>query len=270
MPDKGTKKKLTRVEGGETPSTGTAKETKPFIASEESKAKARNFRIFAIISWIVAIGLEVGAILMLKKVPINTTWLIVLIVADLIFAVIGSLLWKKSNRFDPASEKEKFKFFVQNQLGAIIAVIAFLPLVILIFTNKDLKGKQKGLVGAIAVVALLIAGVTGIDFNPPSQEQYTQQIDQVQSLGAEHVYWTKSGTRYHLYQDCQHINTSKTDEIFQGSVPQARELKNITELCKTCEGRWKKEHAVVESPAATVEVPATEVPAGEAVPEPVN
>ncbi|MCJ7524206.1 MAG: hypothetical protein MUP71_03165, partial [Candidatus Aminicenantes bacterium] len=68
MPDKGTKKKLTHVEGGETPST--AQEAKPFVAAPESKAKAKKFRLFSILSWIVAIGLEVGAILMLKKVPI--------------------------------------------------------------------------------------------------------------------------------------------------------------------------------------------------------
>jgi hypothetical protein len=244
MPDMGTKKKLTRVEGGETSSATTPKETKPFVAGDDSKAKARNFRLFAIISWIAAIGLEVGAILLLRKPPINTTWLIVLIVADLIFAVIGNLLWKKSNHFDPASEKEKFKFFVQNQLGAIIAVIAFLPLVLLILTNKDLKGKQKGLVGAIAVVALLIAGFTGIDFNPPSREQYTAQTAQVESLsptGTNLVYWTKSGTHYHLYSDCYRINTKKTDEIFQGTVAQAKELKNITELCSTCKDRAEKE-----------------------------
>jgi len=245
MPDMGTKKKLTRVEGGGSSQATTAGETRPFVASDESKAKAGKFRLFAIISWIVAIGLEVGAILLLRKPPIKTTWLIVLIVADLVFAVIGNLLWKKANRFDPASEKDKFKFFVQNQLGAIIAVIAFLPLVILIFTNKDLKGKQKGLVGAIAVVALLIAGVTGIDFNPPSQEQYATQTAQVESLtGANHVFWTKSGTHYHLYSDCYRINSKRTDEIFEGTVAQARELKNITALCSTCEDRVKKEKSV--------------------------
>ncbi|MBN2400465.1 MAG: hypothetical protein JXI33_09040 [Candidatus Aminicenantes bacterium] len=242
MPDKGTSKKVTRVEGGEAPKASTQNGAKTFVASNESKGKAKSRRIFAIISWIVAIGFEIGAILLLKKTPINTTWLIVLIVADLIFAIIGNLLWKKANRFDPASEKDKFKFFVQNQLGAIIAVIAFLPLVLLVFTNKDLKGKQKGLVGAVAVIALLIAGFTGIDFNPPSQEQYAAQTAQVEQLtGQNHVFWTKSGTKYHLFSDCQHINTKKTSEIFEGTVAQARELKNITELCKTCEDRWKKE-----------------------------
>jgi hypothetical protein len=254
MPDKGTTKKLTHVEGGEV--STASREAKPFVAAPESKAKAKSSRLLAIISWIVAIAFEAGAILLLRKPPIKMAWLIALIVADLIFAVIGNLLWKKANRFDPASEKDGFKFFIQNQLGAIISVIAFLPLVILIFTNKDLKGKQKGIVGAIAVVALLIAGVTGIDFNPPSQEQYAAQTAQVEQLtGQDHVYWTKSGTKYHLFSDCQHINTKKTDEIFEGSVAQARELKNITELCKTCEERWTKEKAL---PAETTAPPVEE------------
>ena len=111
----------------------------------------------------MAIGFEVGAILLLNRPPISTVWLIVLIAVDLIFAVVGSLLWKKANRLDPASEKDKVRFFLQNQLGAIISIIAFLPLVILILTNKDMNGKQKGLVGAVAVVALLVAGVMGVE-----------------------------------------------------------------------------------------------------------
>jgi hypothetical protein len=259
MPDKGTTKKVTRVEGGETQSATAARETKPFVASDESKAKAKSSRIFAIISWIVAIAFEGGAIFLLKKAPINTTWLIVLIVADLIFAVIGNLLWKKANRFDPASEKDGFKFFIQNQLGAIISIIAFLPLVILIFTNKDMKGKQKGLVGAIAVVALLIAGFTGIDFNPPSQEQYAAQTQQVESLtGANFVYWTKSGTHYHLYSDCPYINTKKTNEIFEGTVAKARELKNITEICSFCENRVKKEKGLPAETTPEVQEEKTE------------
>ncbi|MBK8705265.1 MAG: hypothetical protein IPN33_18010 [Saprospiraceae bacterium] len=229
--------KLTRAEGGETTAANT------FVASDESKSKARTLRILAILSWIAAIGFEVGAILVLKKVPINTTWLIVMIVVDLIFAVVGSMLWKKSNRLDPASEKDKTKFFIQNQLGAIMGIIAFLPLVILIFTNKDLSGKQKGLVGTIAVVAMLIAGITGVDFNPPSQEQYADQTREVETLmdGVNHVFWTKSGKSYHLYQDCSYINSARTTEIFEGTVAQARELKNITDLCDRCENRRVKE-----------------------------
>lgn len=234
-------KKITKVEGGEISSSGNG--NKSFVASDESKAKAKTFRIIAIISWIIAIGFEVWAILLLREAPINTTLLIIMIVADLIFVVIGSLLWKKSNRLDPASEKNKVKFFLQNQLGLIISIIAFLPLVILIFTNKNMSGKQKGIIGTIAVVALLIAGITGIDFNPPSVEQYTEQTKEVEALndGVNHVYWTKSGKSYHLYQDCSYINTDRTTEIFEGTVAQARELKNITDLCDRCENRAKKE-----------------------------
>lgn len=243
MEKKKTSKKVTRVEGGETSSATTAKESRTFVPTDESKAKARNFRILAIISWIVAIGCEVVGIILLNKPPVNTTLLIVLIIAALIFAVIGSLLWKKANRLDPASEKEKVKFFIQNQLGLIISIIAFLPLIILIFTNKDLSGKQKSLVGSIAVIALVIAGLLGIDFNPPSQEQYLEQTEEVKSLtgGENLVYWTKYGTSYHLYVDCSYINTDRTDEIFEGTVAQARELKNITDLCDRCEQRARRE-----------------------------
>ena len=228
--------------------TSTSKETRTFVPTEESKSRATTFRIIAIITWIVAIGAEVFAILKLREVPVNTTLLIILIVVALIFAVIGSLLWKKANRLDPASEKDKVRFFIQNQLGMIISIIAFLPLVILIFTNKNMSGKQKGLVGTIAAAALVIAGLVGVDFNPPSQEQYLEQTQQVESLnnGLNLVYWTKSGRSYHLFQDCSYINTDRTVEIFEGTVAQARELKNITDLCDRCENRAKKEKGLEE------------------------
>jgi len=237
MPDKGTKKKVTSVGGVESSS-----EAKTFKPTEESKGKATKFRIFAILSWIVAIGMEVWAILLLQKPPINTTYLIIMIGVIFIFAVIGSVLWKKANRLDPASEKDTVRFFIQNQLGAIITVIAFLPLVILIFTNKDMKGKQKGLVGVIAVIALVVAGFIGIDFDPASIEKYTQETAHVEALmGKNLVYWTDHGSKYHTYSDCYHINTKKTDEIFEGTVAKAYELESIQELCKTCEKRAEKE-----------------------------
>jgi len=251
MPDKGTKKKVIRVEGGE---SSTGKEA-TFVASDESKGKALKFRLFALLSWAVAIGIEVWAIMLLQKPPVNTTYLIIMIVVILIFAVTGSLLWKKANRFDPASEKNKVKFFIQNQLGVLISVIAFLPLIILIFTNKDLKGKQKGLVGTIAIIALAVAGYFGVDFNPPSIEQYTAQTAKVESLmGANLVYWTKSGTKYHTYKDCSHINSKRTEKIFEGTVAQARELKNITELCLTCEKKAEKEKALNVEKTSEVEI----------------
>ncbi|HPS58790.1 MAG TPA: hypothetical protein PK514_11855 [Spirochaetota bacterium] len=237
MADKGTSKKVTRV-GGDSSSSGT----RSFTPTAEAKGSATKFRIIALVLWLIAIGLEVFAIYLLKKPPIVMWQIITLIVADLVFAVAGILLWKKANRFDPASEKEPVRFFIQNQLGVIIAFIAFLPLVILIFTNKDLQGKQKGILGGIAIAALLIAGITGIDFNPPSQEQYAEQTAQVEKLtGKNFVYWTKSGKSYHLYSNCSYINTRRTDEIFEGTVADARKLKNITDLCNRCENQAAKE-----------------------------
>ncbi|MBN1132229.1 MAG: hypothetical protein JXR52_09585 [Bacteroidales bacterium] len=248
MANKKTTKKITRVEGGDTSPASTAKETSSFVVSDENRKKSRNFRLIAIILWIAAIAFEIWAIVLLRQVPVKTAMLIVLIVAALIFAIIGSLLWKKANRLNPASEKDKVKFFIQNQLGMIISIIAFLPLVILIFTNKNMTGKQKGLVGSIAVVALLVAGIVGVDFNPPSIEQYQEQTEEVEALnnGVNLVYWTKYGSSYHLYPDCSYINTDRTDEIFEGTVSQARELKNITDLCDRCRSRAQKEQGLVE------------------------
>lgn len=234
-------KKIIKVGGGETFSSSA--ERSSFSASDVDKGKAKTFRMVALISWLVAIGFEIWAILVLRKPPVNTVLLIVPIIGALIFAVIGSLLWKKANRLDPASEKDRVKFFIQNQLGLLISIIAFLPLILLIFTSKNLDKKQKGIVGSIAIIALVIAGLTGIDFNPPSQEKYGPETEQVKSLtgGADHVYWTKWGKSYHLYSDCPYINTDRTDEIFEGTVAQAKELKHITDLCDLCARRAEKE-----------------------------
>lgn len=233
------KKKITRVGGDSAPSSPS---NGSFVPTPEAKGKATRLRVIAVILWVLAVGAQVGAISLLFKQPINMTWIIVLIVIDLALAVTGSILWKKSNRLDPASEKNKFMFFMQSQLGLVVAVIAFLPLIIFILTSKNLDSKQKGILGGIAGVALIIAGITGVDFNPPSVEQYTEQTQRVEELtGKNEVFWTKFGSKYHLFNDCHSINKDATAEIFQGTVANARELKNITELCKFCENRSEKE-----------------------------
>lgn len=223
-------------------------EKKVFTASAESKGKAKKYRLFAILAWIIAIGGEIFAIFKLIN---NDTmvWLIVAIVIILALSLLGSWLWKKANRLDPTSEKDKVRFFIQNQLGAIMGVLAFLPLVILIFTNKDLDGKSKGIAGTIGIIALLAAGIFGIDFNPASIEKYTKEINAQTStlkeinLGNDHVYWTPFGNKYHVYGDCYHI---EGHDISEGTVKLAWENKGISELCKTCKKRAKKENGIIE------------------------
>src|SRR5690606_38371685 len=173
------KRKITRVE---TENNNLQDKPQQFKPTAESKGKATRLRVIAGILWFLAICAQVGAILLLFQKPINMIWIIVLIVIDLALAITGSILWKKSNRLDPASEKNKFMFFMQSQLGLVVAVIAFLPLIIFILTSKNLDGKQKGILAGIAGVALVIAGITGYDFNPPSIEQYTEQTNRVEWL----------------------------------------------------------------------------------------
>jgi uncharacterized protein YacL len=220
-----------------------------FEASAESKAKAKQLRLFAFLAWIIAIAGQIFAILKLIN---NETlvWLIVAIVVILALAITGSYLWKKANRLDPASEKDKTKFFIQNQLGAIMGVLAFLPLVILLLTNKNIDGKTKGIAGSIAVVAMLIAGISGVDFNPPSVEKYTKEIsEQTATLkklnfDSDNVYWTSAGNKYHIFEDCQHIKGR--EKVTNGTVKGSFEQRGISELCKTCEARAIKERNIVE------------------------
>jgi len=216
-----------------------------FTPPPEAKSSAKTYRVIAIILWIVAIIAEAGAIYILVKgetsfdppIPFMT-YLIGLIVIDLILVVIGSLLWKKANHLDPASERDKVKFFLQTQLGVIVAVIAFLPLLLLILTNKDLDEKQKALLGVVAGAALVIAGIFGIDFNPLSAEQYSQQVEQL--VGDNIVYWTPSGGKFHYYKECPHIQKSLEEgTLSQGTVEDA-EAVNLTSLCLTCKARAEK------------------------------
>jgi hypothetical protein len=118
-------------------------------------------------------------------------------------------LWKKANKLDPASEKDTVRFFVQNQLGAFIPIIAFLPIIILIFLNKDMGKSQKGIAGAVGIVVALIAVAAGIDFNPASVEKYTADKQAViQLLGQDKVYWAGGGEVYHVCGDVPDLNGS--------------------------------------------------------------
>ena len=154
--------------------------TKEWRATHGQKSAATRLRIFAAIAWIIAIGTEIAGVVMLRQHKFdhgNLGLLIGLLVVIAVFAIAGSLMWKAANKHDPARESDSARFFFQNQLGAIITVIAFLPLIVLIFMDKDMDPKNKKIAGGSGVVLAAVAAFIGIDFNPPSVEQYTKDMN---------------------------------------------------------------------------------------------
>ena len=162
----------------ETPETDV---TAAWQATQDQKSKAKRLRIFAIISWVIAIGGEIAGIVLLLRGMFdsgNLFLLIGILVGIAVFAIAGSLMWKAANKHDPASKEEKFKFFVQNQLGAIITLIAFLPLLALILLDKDMDPKNKQIAGGVGAALAAVAVLFGISYNPPSVEQYTEDMNE--------------------------------------------------------------------------------------------
>ena len=154
--------------------------TKEWRATQGQKSAATRLRIFAAISWLIAIATEIAGIVMLRQHKFdhgNLPLLIGLLVVIAVFAIAGSLMWKAANKHDPARESDTARFFFQNQLGAIITVIAFLPLIVLIFMDKDMDPKNKKIAGGVGVVLAAVATFIGVDFSPPSVEQYTQDMN---------------------------------------------------------------------------------------------
>ena len=154
--------------------------TKDWRATHDQASAATRLRIFAALSWIIAIGCEVAGVVLLYRHKFdhgNLGLLIGILVVIAIFAIAGSLMWKAANKQDPARESEPFRFFVQNQLGAIVTLIAFVPLIVLIFMDKDMDPKNKKIAGGVGVVLAAIAALIGVSYHPPSVEQYTQDMN---------------------------------------------------------------------------------------------
>lgn len=222
-----------------------------WVPTSGSKKKATTFRWIAGVLWAVAIAAEAVAIFWLLRqrefvgedgglVRDSETGLletqnatatfpqwafIALIVALVVIAALsitGSLLWKKANRLDPAKKSDKLRFFVQNQLGAIIAIVAFLPLIILIFLNKDMDKGQKATAGIVGIVLAAVAVAFGIDYNPSSVEQYTaDQSAVIQLLGQDEVVWVDGGSVYHVCDQVSDIQTGS--EKITGTTAEAIE-----------------------------------------------
>ena len=243
-------KKIVRAEGERKPASGQIK----------VEGNSTGLRIGAIALWAVALAMEVICVLFIggkASFMAQLTGIILFLVLDAAACIAGSLLWKKANHIDPASEANKTKFWLQNNLGVIIACLAFIPVIVYLLTRKDLDPKTKTIGTVVAVIALAVSGLFGYDFNPVSQED----LQEMYSSEDVDVYWVATGTKYHTHADCQHLNASTQEELVVGSIGQAEEAGKL-ELCKTCYKRDLKEKENIEGTselvAETTEASATE------------
>ena len=217
---------VVKAESKTTASGKTATQAKP-------KGNATGLRIGAVVLWVLALVCEILAVLVLNgklnlKFMPTMYQLIAFLVIDLALVIIGSQLWKKANHIKPASKKNKFLFWLWNNMGVIVCVICFVPFIILLLTNKETDKKTKAIVTVIALIALLIGGVSSYDWNPVSEEELTAAEN---VLGDEEVYWAPFGKVYHTHEDCSALN--HTDELTYGTVDEAI-AANRTRLCSFC------------------------------------
>jgi len=195
--------------------------TKEWRATHGQESAAKRLRIFAGLSWVIAICGEVAGVVLLYRHKFdhgNLPLLIGILVGIAIFAIAGSLMWKAANKQDPARESDKARFFFQNQLGAIITLIAFLPLIVLIFLDKDMDPKNKKVAGGVGVVLAIVATLFGVSYHPPSVEQYTQDMNK---CAAE----IKAGQPT---KDC-------SPEVADQAKAIAQDTKTVTDATKTAE-----------------------------------
>ena len=199
---------------------------KPTAAAE---GRATTLRLIAAALWLVAIGLEAYGIfgLLLNDGILETTttvaddgtvtagesfpdwafWVLIgLLVVMAVLTIVGSQLWKKAQAIDPPSEKNPVSFFLKSQLGAIVPLVAFVPIIVFIFLNKNMSKQQKGWAGGVGIVLAVIAVALGVNYDPPSQEEYTaDQQAVVQLLGKDEVWWSGGGGVYHVCEDAPDI-----------------------------------------------------------------
>lgn len=217
-------------------------EWQPTAAAE---SKASTLRLVAGILWFLAMVAEIGGIfgLLLNDSILESettvaddgtvsageafpNWaffvLIGLLVVMGLLTIIGSHLWKKAQQLDPPSEANKISFFFKSQLGAIIPLIAFVPIIVFIFMNKNMSKQQKGWAGGVGIAVATLAVLLGINYDPPSVEEYTaDQQAVIQLLGEDHVYWTPGGGVYHVCETVSDLANS--DEILSGTTAEAVE-----------------------------------------------
>ena len=260
MAEKKEKKIVAAATGEKVSNKEAAKEAAVNVEKKMKEAapsgNSTGLRIGAVCCWLAAFGLEIVALLILNG-TISWTFLpllyqlIIALVLDLAFVIIGAQLWKKANKISPASEKNPLKFWLWNNMGVIACVLAFVPFIILLLNNKEVDKKTKTIATVVAIIALLIGGVASYDFNPVSIEDKNAAVEAISG----NVYWAPFGKVYHTSEDCQALNQSET--LTYGTVEQAIEAGR-TRLCAFCAKRDNIDGVVTDNPVDEVEVEDTQ------------
>ncbi|MBQ6896129.1 MAG: hypothetical protein IJN69_02855, partial [Oscillospiraceae bacterium] len=128
------KKKIISADTGLEVEAGSRKKAK--MKEAAPVGNAGGLRAGAVALWVVALVFEIVAVMIFSG-KINWTFMpslwqvIITLVLDLVFVIVGAQLWKKANRIKPASEENKFLFWLWNNMGVIVCAVCFIPFVIL-------------------------------------------------------------------------------------------------------------------------------------------
>ena len=193
----------------------------------QRKSDAGKKRIFAFVLWALAIVAEIVAIWTFNN--FSVLWpSLAAIIADAVLCIIAAQFWKQANRLDPPKGK-----FLKNQLGVIMALIAFLPLGYFLLKNsKDMPAGAKKIIAVVAALAFVLTMGMSIEYNPVSQAD----LDQAERMAIEYggaAYWGKYSKSYHFDPDCRTLQNSS--QIYEGTIEEAFELGK-TDPCDFCAG----------------------------------
>ena len=186
----------------------------------------------------------------------NYTPMIVDIVVAVALCIGAALLWKKANHIHPVKSHNKIVQFIWNQLGLIMAFLIFFVIgLVLILKNDKLDAKTKKIaIAALAVITLLV-GAVSTDYHPVTQDEVdkvTQEynIDQNDPDGC---FWTTYGKKYHLYGNgedgCPALRNTTDENLHHTSLQEAWD-NNRGELCSFC-AKKAADSNLTDTPAIT-------------------
>lgn len=186
----------------------------------------------------------------------NYTPMIVDIVVAVALCIGAALLWKKANHIHPVKSHNKVVQFIWNQLGLIMAFLIFFVIgLVLILKNDKLDAKTKKIaIAALALITILV-GAVSTDYHPVTQDEVdkvTQEynIDQNDPDGC---FWTTYGKKYHLYGNgedgCPSLRNTTDENLHHTSLQEAWD-NNRGELCSFC-AKKAADSSLTDTPAIT-------------------